>query len=1500
MKNCKYELNYNGSQITFSSEEELDSFIKNNPDVFNLVAAPDFRFSKNLVSDNVKLLEDTNERNKEALAAMKVTPSKYEAEESEESYTDGSMGILDFIKSSHITKSSMQFNIENWERSERTRLEDDYRDLPEQERIQTIDKKIQEKKDQFDQIRKLGKGIHQIAEDVFIEAHLDYSTYPDEIRKKINDENSPNIDIGLLTDEAILQIVKQMYKVKKEIISGKKISKIFIEPCIDFQDSSFKLRGKIDTIIIYEDNTADILDFKVSSKNYNSWDADKKETSDSQLIAYQILLENLGMSFDKVNLRVIPIQVSKSGDLYTKASVESKLVDPNFNVRSKILDILNINITTKPVTSKIGEDTISAISKMVGFDVFNAAYDEKSFEYAKNNLVEVNSNGSYSFSVIPGLRSEDGNPIRRIVRSTRQEIDEELRKYLIGLKESRSEYSERIINAFKSLKEETTGNLPLISKDQTLNIWVNNNFTKYKTDRNWKVVDNPDLQELGVIMFKNDYTKEMDFVSVTFDNIDLDMDLEYGNSILGHFYENSKTESSKSKLVANMGNIELLKLMYISNQLATGYTTGELKVVSLTPDSKSYTSDLGIREKLEKNYNILANTIGIPTNKVKQTDPYITVASLYSAIKSSTVIGEYFKANSINKESFTLPNDMELRELDKNDKIKRLKELRELLIENFYKYRLNSTEDYSILGYLFYQVQNSIANLGGYSIDYKNEVKFTENILGGDLRMAFKNKTFLNSTLLNTQDTIPIVSAIYDRIVEANSRIRTEFEAYKVLDRRHTDKFKNSSKGLRNNKFVNNSEVIYENLFDTSNPKELKFKDYRYDTSLNSDEKAYLEWYIASLNKYRYGMESLDEVEAEYGDRWREVPLMRAEMLSRIVNNKQSVSKAIKDTYGLDPTIDPRMSYGMDSAQTDFGKNGLIFDGIYNSFITSNNPESRKAMIESEGIESFERNLERIKDTYAYLYMRKSKLDPVIADVSSALCAYAWSAKLSNQEKANKPTIDYIVNFIKSSVLDMSLIDEESRDTMRVVSTMKSAASKLVLGANVLSMAKEGLVGWWTIYSNAVANSVDPSRFGIKEATKAYGIVWGDAFRQMRTITMGEHLNAQYGIANMSEQELPDRLNYYQGEVGRIDNMLFFTARAPDFLHRMTVFIAYMLKDGNYDAHHLVDNDHIEYNWKEDKRFSVYAKYKDSREEDIPKSELETFKDQRALYQSIKSQMIKEGALVTDWKTGNVRPMTDQDDLPKAYTNLEANKMIQESNSMFGYMDNTNKSLFFRKGVGIIIGQFQAYLSAKKNQYFLSPGPYKTGKWVDKIDPVTGKKLYRKYTDSGEMIETTEDTGMPIKEWQGGMMEGIFWSLGSMFNVFNLVSKTGRGQLSKAWNDPVKQRNFILFLGDLGGLAFFLLINAMLFGGLSKKDMSYTEQNISNVLQNASSEFNVWKVFTGQLDLGFTAWSVIAKFATSLYNVVFGDNNLPRAITSNVGMFRLFKPMIYDMFPLEE
>ena len=50
----------------------------------------------------------------------------------------------------------------------------------------------------------------------------------------------------------------------------------------------------------------------------------------------------------------------------------------------------------------------------------------------------------------------------------------------------------------------------------------------------------------------------------------------------------------------------------------------------------------------------------------------------------------------------------------------------------------------------------------------------------------------------------------------------------------------------------------------------------------------------------------------------------------------------------------------------------------------------------------------------------------------------------------------------------------------------------------------------------------------------------------------------------------------------------YSTLKRPDFLNRMTLFIARCMEDGCYDALYEEDGE-LKYDWRKDKRFSVFA-----------------------------------------------------------------------------------------------------------------------------------------------------------------------------------------------------------------------------------------------------------------------------------------------------------------------
>lgn len=127
---------------------------------------------------------------------------------------------------------------------------------------------------------------------------------------------------------------------------------------------------------------------------------------------------------------------------------------------------------------------------------------------------------------------------------------------------------------------------------------------------------------------------------------------------------------------------------------------------------------------------------------------------------------------------------------------------------------------------------------------------------------------------------------------------------------------------------------------------------------------------------------------------------------------------------------------------------------------------------------------------------------------------------------------------------------------------------------------------------------------------------------------------------------------------------------------------------------------------------------------------------------------VKERFVITDYKTGETRVITMEDDLPLAFNTSESAAIRQESNTIFGYMDRGVKSNMFKKTMFILFGQFATYITARKNQYLLNRELHGQGK-ISHAKDLNGNLLYKQITYDQEGNEigfetTTEITDFPL------------------------------------------------------------------------------------------------------------------------------------------------------------
>ena len=1529
---CTYTLKNNktGELITFNSEAKLDKYIKTHYTEFEGLVDHAFRFSKDYT---VKLSSDYEKSratlDKDRAAAKKKKKETiqtfgsngagvYDVIEAEESTSEGYISILNFIAEQGLVKPLDK---------------DAYKAALQKEALKGVPQDAENREAIFlettnyiekiefpywQYLQEIGRGFHYIFDKIFdpnaphtISLEMIESMFKGKFKTDfISGRNATHVN-GV-SQKALKGFINQVTALRNGIYAntrGRKVVKTFTEYIVDHNGGiGDKLRGKIDLLVVYEDSegnqSVEIYDLKLSTKPEDRWDSDKKNAIQYQLGFYKRMLQEKGIPSRNISMKIIPVlleNINKEdlghavGDLQIGEPITYL---PSIGQQKRIEEVIPIEIGTEVISKPLLENVANVVSKFfpvskinnidaIDFDVL---YHDKRFGVSRDP-----STGRFRF--IDRTRSSKEHPF--IYADTEEEIKDAFKDYLRRKGEHDNDTTLAVTKDLGYALDRINGNMGFNPSRASLSVIPNgvyestkglfeSNLSKYKLEPGWKTIINDSLTAMNVIMLVNEISKEMDFISLSPYSLDNIINLGKGDTLMGRFKANKQMELDNMSMKSTIGNIELMKLMSIANSFnntdLAEYSIGDLKVVNL--ESSELVHSYVNQDKLTHNYNLLSDSAELPKNSMRFTDLFTSAMRLYWSVAEGD---QHNKFKGITE----LSPDGEIDSLSKTAKYEELKSIFKNLQARFFSG--NSAPDINNpITYLFLQVSNALSKYGDTTIDIFNEELWNKHF--GDAWKQLQDGSLGNGTYLNTIDTIPIVRSVAAKLSVTNRNIVNRYEVYKNNDRVKTNEFyKGVGQGFVGKTVLNNATIIFKRLLANSDEDKKHFRvknpwDIRND--LNHSEREYLKYWLQDLNKVRYTDDATWET---VGNDYFNIPLLRASTWSKIVNGKNSLV-AYKEDGALE-MVNPRMTTTEQERYISEDSIKNIVE-MYNVFDASNSTGARESMLASTNGKpelEYETNLEQIKDMYQFSTIRKEEMDDILPSINAAIVSLQFTQVLSHKDA--KATIDFLNDYIQSAVFDKSLIPKESRGMYQILGTMKGISSNFVLGFNYLSGTKETITGFFNLYERAVANSLtDKDRIGIKDMTDAYTTVWVDSVKQINTITLLEHLNWQYRMANVDMNAVVDRMNYEITDGLRFKDRMFWANRAPDFLGRMTILIGYMKKHGCYDAHTIKSDGSIDYNWRKDKRFNLLS----NSSSDINSKE---WQYQRSLYNAMIDSFVESGLKVVN-PDGSTKTLTGErdskgvckEDLPQAYTEEEARMIKQESDSIFGYMDHDTKSLYLKKGMFLFLHQFQTFLSAKKNQWLLKRGVYDSGKWVQLTENPdgTGAKLYWKTVENPdgtiERVKTTEDTGEPIVDWQGKIMEGIFWSLKDMLNFLDPK------KAAEAWRDPVKQRNLLLAMGDLAIIGLISLILALLFGDRDKSSLSTAEQSVARIVNNVGGEFNVFKIFTGAVDFKMPMFQFYGQLFNDGTKVLTGDKNVLRMFTDNTGVFRPLKPTVSEYF----
>ena len=190
--------------------------------------------------------------------------------------------------------------------------------------------------------------------------------------------------------------------------------------------------------------------------------------------------------------------------------------------------------------------------------------------------------------------------------------------------------------------------------------------------------------------------------------------------------------------------------------------------------------------------------------------------------------------------------------------------------------------------------------------------------------------------------------------------------------------------------------------------------------------------------------------------------------------------------------------------------------------------------------------------------------------------------------------IETSVKYMKSVVYDDTVYGREYQKYMRVFAPLRTAASHIALGFNLVNLPRELVMGMFTTISRSMFSSYGTETFSLKDYGKAWGIMAWDTKDFVRRVTKIELLNEHFRMTNMSISDIASQTTSNKVGFANIFNRwMGWTLVAPDYFNRMTMFIAQMIHDGCWDAYELQEDDTeivLKYDMSKDKRFDVYYK----------------------------------------------------------------------------------------------------------------------------------------------------------------------------------------------------------------------------------------------------------------------------------------------------------------------
>ena len=726
-------------------------------------------------------------------------------------------------------------------------------------------------------------------------------------------------------------------------------------------------------------------------------------------------------------------------------------------------------------------------------------------------------------------------------------------------------------------------------------------------------------------------------------------------------------------------------------------------------------------------------------------------------------------------------------------------------------------------------------------------------------------------------------------------------------------------------KLTGNHDDLYRSLLEKNSSGEISqdmyFINPYNDNTLDDDQKEYLEIILWSINRHRMENFNFDDARKlsykelkkhpEFYKQYvhfvktnRELLQMPLKLrsgfvgafdgLGNVISGKTKVKDWIaKNEQKLKSYIEPVLLTEAQSKQVEENVKNLEYSNYYKDTAHRADTTSKHQYNE------WECNMNKITLDYIAADLKEEYFTRLLSLVDKHIATIRLMEITTGRDLSNQ--IDAIMNRVRVSIFNKSLIEDEDADMIKTMGFVKSIGSLTKIALRPALFMKEMILGRIRNASAVLTGQiVNEHDITMSHLTQAAGIVFGgDLFaadeRSLRKMvgekrfgdfSFVEQINTVYQVNDRDLNAIGETLAYdRKGAHNWGTRMLYLNTIAPDNLNRMVLFVAKMIADGTLDAHSINEHGQLTYDISKDERVSYFWKNRTRNLEKDPK-----WVEQRAIYLNRMAQFKAEG-----WKNpdgSELQTGPDQyDPFPRAYTAQENDSIKEQIGLQYAYYSHEERANVQKGWWWTMYTEFMTFLPAEIRKYFASGKVDSSiGTLTHQKDPISGEKLYWREEASGikrkvvgGVTEGVSKNGIdssgkalePVLEYDRHPLEGLAVS------TAKTISQIVRGDWTSLKNNKRQIHNTELFFFNLlFGVLVGLLIKALMssddvkssgfkMATLSPIQKAANELNFVESLYSSVDSFNVVGVNIVQ-DLMTDTFKTIGSEGYSLFD--FAEN----------------------------